>query len=43
MNATLLHGSKYMTNTPTLGRLLLAAKFFTLSTMKIKKYMVTKP
>ena len=37
-----LHGSQYVTNSPTWRRLL-AAKFFTSSTMKIKKHLVTKP
>ena len=38
----LLHGSQYVTNSPTWRRLL-AAKFFTSSTVKIKKHLVTKP
>ena len=38
----LLHGSQYVTNSPTWRRLLVA-KFFTSSTMKIKKQLVTKP
>ena len=42
MNATLLHGSQYVTNSINL-KMLMAAKFFTSSTMKIEKYLVTKP
>ena len=42
MNATLLHGSQYVTNFSNL-KILLAANFFTSLTMKIKKYLVTKP
>jgi len=42
MNATLLHGFQYVTNLSNL-KILLTAKFFTSSTMKIKKYLVTKP
>ena len=38
----LLHESQYGTNLPT-WRKLLATKFFTSSTMKIKKHLVTKP
>ena len=36
MNATLLYGSQYVTNSSNL-KMLLAAKFFTPSIMKIKK------
>ena len=36
-----MHDSQYVTNSPTWGRSL-AAKFFTSSTMKINKYLVTK-
>ena len=42
MNATLLYGSQYVTNFSNL-KMLLAIKFFTSSTIKIKKYLVTKP
>ena len=42
MNATLLHGFQYVTNSNNL-KMLLVAKFFTSSTMKIQKYLVTKP
>ena len=42
MSPFLLHESQHVTNSPTWRRLL-AAKFFTSSTMKIKKYLVTKP
>ena len=42
MNATLLHGFQYVTNSNNL-KMLLVAKFFTSSTMKIKKYLATKP
>ena len=37
-----LHESQYVTHLPTWGRRMLAAKFFTSSTMKIKKYLITK-
>ena len=39
----LLHESQYVTHSPTWGRRMLAAKFFTSLTMKIKKHLVTKP
>ena len=39
MNATLLHGSQYVINSSNL-KMLLATKFFTSSTMNIKKYLV---
>ena len=42
MNTTILYGSEYVTNSNNLT-VLLAAKFFTSSIMKIKKYLVTKP
>ena len=42
MNTTLLHRSWYMINSSNL-KMLLAAKFFTSSIMKIKKYLVIKP
>ena len=42
MNATILHGSQYVTNSNNL-KMLLIAKFFTSLTIKIKKYLVTKP
>ena len=35
--------SQYVTHSPTWGRRMLAAKFFTSSTVKIKKHLVTKP
>ena len=38
-----LHESQYVTHSPTWGGSMLAAKFFTSSTMKIKKHLVTKP
>ena len=37
-----LHGSQYVTNSPTWKRLL-TAKFFTSSTMEIKKHLVQNP
>ena len=42
MNTTLLHELQYVTNSNNL-KMLLATKFFTSSTMKIKKYLATKP
>ena len=39
----MIHGSQYVTNSSHLKKMLLAAKFFTLLTMKIKKHLVTKP
>ena len=41
MNATLLHESYYVTNSSNL-KMLLVAKFFTSSTMRSKKHLVTK-
>ena len=38
-----MHGSQYVTNSSNLKKMLLATKFFTPSTMKIKKHLVTKP
>ena len=38
-----MHESQYVTNSTNLKKMLLAAKFFTSSTMNIKKYLVTKP
>ena len=43
LTTPMMHGSQYMTNSTNLKKMLLAAKFFTSSTMKIKKYLVTKP
>ena len=40
---TPLHESQHVTHSPTWGRRMLAVKFFTSSTMKIKKHLVTKP
>ena len=42
MNATILHRSQYVTNSNNL-KMLLIAKFVTSLTIKIKKYLVTKP
>ena len=38
-----LHESQYVTHSPTWWKRMLASKFFTSSTMNIKKHLVTKP